>query len=135
MRIAYVKPAIRAQILASKRNETELLTFFRQPGFVSGVKRVWLLRRGKWVSKGNMRNCLREGVYTTGSTCTLFKTRPSECNTVLHCNWNYDLRIRDSAQSVEERPVESRERKEADAVAHELGWQIRRGGKSHRLVR
>src|SRR2546421_4563422 len=36
-------------------------------------------------------------------------------------DWNYDLRIRDSAQSVEERPVESRERKGADAVAHESG--------------
>src|SRR5258708_11619228 len=50
-------------------------------------------------------------------------------------HWNYDIRIRDSAQSVEERPVESRERKGANAVAHESGWQIRRGGKSHRLAR
>src|SRR5258706_1559408 len=35
---------------------------------------------------------------------------------VYRLHWNYDIRIRDSAQTVEERPVESRERKGADAV-------------------
>ncbi len=38
MRIAYFIPVIHAQILASKRNETELLTFFQQLGINSNIR-------------------------------------------------------------------------------------------------